>query len=50
MTFSIRVFCPTCNNIFPFPLPERPADDFDIEKVKCIHCDKVGMKQIFDQP
>ncbi len=46
MTYSIRVFCPTCNDIFQFPIPEHPTEDFDLEKAKCTHCDNTGLKQL----
>lgn len=46
MSYSIRVFCPTCNDIFPLIMPEHPTDDFDLDKAKCTHCNKMGLKQL----
>ncbi len=48
MTYSIRVFCPTCNDYFHFPMPENLTEDFDLDKAKCAHCNNVGLKQMFD--
>ena len=46
MTYTIRVFCPTCNDIFAFPMPEHLTEDFDLEKAKCTHCNNTGIKQL----
>jgi len=46
MTYSMRVFCPTCNDIFQFVISEKQTVDFDLEKAKCTHCDNTGLKQL----